>query len=272
VTIECAEAGVHVLCEKPMALSVAACDRMIEACRRRGVRLCYGASYRYLPAITKAREMVLSGVLGRVLLLREQSIGGKGIEHRQTLGYSHYSRGGPGGSGMGLVDHGVHLIDVFAWMMNSRIRRVLGRGNISGDPQGPEFAVLEYENQALGFLVYEDGTFPSELPGEGVFTWGSGWDVDGPIEAGGWNAHPGCIHVHGTRGALRIFHYANALFHCSPAGTRQIALDSGAAPLNFAAQLTAFAQAIRTGSETPVPGEVGKETCNTLLQIYANQF
>jgi predicted dehydrogenase len=272
LTIECAAAGVHVLCEKPMALTVEACENMIAACRMHGVRLCYGASYRYLPALAKARDMVLSGALGQVLLLREQAVGGKGVEHRQTLGASHYTRGGPGGSGMGLVDHGIHLIDAFGWMLNSPVKRVCGRGNISGAPQGPEFAVLEYENGALGFLLYEDGTFASDLPSEGIFSWGSGWDVDGPVDAGAWSAYPGCIHVHGTKGALRIFHYANALFHRGPQGIRQISVENSPAPLNFAAQLMAFANAIRAGHDVPVPGEVGREACRTLLQIYSSPF
>jgi predicted dehydrogenase len=215
---------------------------------------------------------VLSGDLGDVLVLRESAVGGQGVEHRATLSHAHYPQGGPGGSGMGLVDHGIHLIDAFGWMLDSRVRRVVGRGNLSGKRQAPEFAVLEYENAALGFLLYEDGTFSSDLPSEGLFSWGSGWDVDGPTTAGAWSAHPGCIHIHGTRGALRVFHYANALFHRGPRGVRQVAVEDRPAPLNFAAQLQAFADAIRTDSETPVPGEVGTEACRTLLQIYSNTF
>jgi len=272
VTTECAMAGVHVLCEKPMALSVESCDRMIHVCRTHRVRLSYGASYRYLPAIVRAREVVQSGEIGDVLLLRESSVGGRGVEHRGTLSDDHYPRGGPGGSGMGLVDHGIHLIDTFSWLLNSRVRRAVGRGNISGGDQKPEFAILEYENSALGFLLYEDGTFASDLPSEGLFSWGSGWDADGPTTAGTWSAHPGCIHIHGTRGSLRVFHYANALFHRGPGSIRQLPVDNAPAPLNFAAQLKALTDAIRTDTATPVPGEVGAEACRTLLQIYSNVF
>ncbi|MGH9524386.1 MAG: Gfo/Idh/MocA family protein, partial [Terriglobales bacterium] len=58
LALQCARAGVHVLCEKPLALSVEACERMIEGCRANGVRLAYGASYRYLPALALSHTMV----------------------------------------------------------------------------------------------------------------------------------------------------------------------------------------------------------------------
>lgn len=269
-TLESARARVHVLCEKPLALSVESCERMIAGCRANGVQLCYGASYRYLPALIRAREMILAGDIGDVLLLREHAIGGTGPDNRDTLSFAHYPPGSPGGSGMGLVDHGIHLIDTFAWLMNTRTQRVHGRGNISGQPQRPEYAHLEYENGALGQLTYEDGTYPTDLPHEGAFSWGGGWDVNGRVPAGSWNAQPGCIHVHGTRGALRILYYANKLYHRNGEGIRQVRVDDAPMPANFSAQMLAFAAAIRAQTTGPVPGEVGAEAVRALLQIYAS--
>jgi len=273
VVRRCAAAGVHVLCEKPLALSVEACERMIEACRVRSVRLCYGASYRYLPALTVAREMIQAGEIGEVLLLREYAVGGSGPESRNTLSFDHYPQGGPGGSGMGLCDHGIHLIDAFSWLMDSPVVKVFGRGNISGQRQAPEYAHLEYANGALGQLLYEDGTYSADLPHEGIFSWGDSWDT-GPFEKpsrtpGQWQADPGCIQVHGTRGALRVFYYANSLFVITQDCTRQVRVPDDPMPGNFRRQLAAFVAAIRSGGTTPVPGEVGLDACRTLLAIYA---
>ena len=269
----CASAHVHVLCEKPMALSVEACEQMILACRANSVRLCYGSSYRYLPALLKAREMILAGELGEVLLLREYAVGGIGGAQRGSLPFSHYPKGGPGGSGMGLCDHGIHLLDVFPWLIDSHITGVWGRGNISGEPQRPEFAHLEYANGAIGQLLYEDGTYTTTLPNEGVFAWSPGWSVASSKNAdappGSWQADPGCIHVHGTLGSLRIFHYANVLLHRVHDGVRQVRVADRPMPANFAMQLEAFAKAIQSGNPTPVPGEVGLEAVRTLLGIYA---
>jgi len=266
--LECARAGVHVLCEKPLSLSVESCERMIAACQAHGVQLCYGASYRYLPAVAKARELILSGALGEILLLRESAIGGNGPAGRGTLGPHHFPPGGPGGSGMGLIDHGIHLIDTFSWLMESPIRSATGRGNVSGAAQRPEYMVMEFENGAFGHLTYEDGTFATELPGEGHFSWGGGWDVNGLTAPGGWQAHPGCIHVHGTLGALRIFHYGNHLYRCDAQGMRQVAVPEGAMPGNFSRQLATFAEAIVAGQPAPVPGSVGLQACRALLSIY----
>lgn len=270
IVCRCAAAHVHVLCEKPLALSVEACKRMISVCRENDVRLCYGASYRYLPALIVAEGIVRRGDLGEILLLREYAIGGRGPSHRDTR-HAHFPPGGPGGSGMGLYDHGIHLVDVFAWLANSPVTRIWGRGNISGQSQGPEFLHLEYASGAIGQLLYEDGTYSTDLPQEGAFAWAAGWSVGGDdedVRSGAWQSHPGCIHVHGTRGALRIFHYANSVFWRDDRGIRQVPVPGEACPANFSVQLEAFAAAIRNGGPTPVPGEAGLEACRTLLAVY----
>ena len=272
VVCRCAAARVHVLCEKPLALSVEACERMVRACHENGVRLCYGASYRYLPAIAAARELILKGGIGTVQLLREHLVGGRGPAARGTLRFDHYPRLGPGGSGMGLCDHGIHLIDAFGWLANSHATRVWGRGNISGEVQEPEFLHVQYANGAVGHLLYEDGTFSTDLPQEGIFGWAPGWGIGGTEEedarSGGWQAHPSSIHVHGSSGSLRIFYYANALFWRDAGGVRQVTVPNRPVPANFSMQLDAFAQAICAGNPTPVPGEVGLEACRILLAAY----
>jgi predicted dehydrogenase len=266
-----AEARVHILCEKPMSLTVSACEHMIRVCRAMNVRLCYGASYRYLPALTTAREIILRGDIGDVLVLREHAVGAMTAPKRGTLSFAHYPEGGPGGSGMGLCDHGIHLIDAFPWLMDSVVTAVSGRGNISGEPQRPEYANLEYANGAVGQLLYEDGTFTTTLPAEGVFAWGGSWKAGSggaTAPSGAWNPDPDCIHVHGSRGSLRIYYYANMLFHRTESGVRQIPVPDRPVPCNFTMQLEAFIEAIRSGAPTPVPGEVGLDAVRTLLAIY----
>ncbi len=65
-TIRAAEAGKHVLCEKPLALNPAECREMIDAAQANGVQLMESFMYRYHPRIRAAREMVHSGSLGQV--------------------------------------------------------------------------------------------------------------------------------------------------------------------------------------------------------------
>jgi len=69
VVLAAAAAGKHVFCEKPMALSVADCDRMIAAAQNAGVKLMVGQVLRLIPGFSKARELVQSGEFGKPLAI-----------------------------------------------------------------------------------------------------------------------------------------------------------------------------------------------------------
>jgi len=64
-TLAAAQAGRHVFCEKPMALTVADCDRMIQACKKAGVKLMVGQVLRYIPDLQRILRIVHSGELGK---------------------------------------------------------------------------------------------------------------------------------------------------------------------------------------------------------------
>ncbi len=65
-TIRAAKAGKHVLCEKPMAISVKECEAMIAACTRANVKLMIAYRLHYEPVTKKAIELARSGVIGPV--------------------------------------------------------------------------------------------------------------------------------------------------------------------------------------------------------------
>jgi predicted dehydrogenase len=60
-TIAAAEAGRHVLCEKPMAMNTAECDRMIAACEANGVRLGIAYYRHFYPVMRRMKELIGSG-------------------------------------------------------------------------------------------------------------------------------------------------------------------------------------------------------------------
>jgi len=266
LTTLAAERGVQVLVEKPIALTPESAGRMIAVCATAGVRLFYGSTYRFLPAVRRARALVQAGAIGEIVLLREQALGGR--PETQPMSEHHYPVGGPGGFPMGLVDHGIHLIDVFAWITGARVLGGHGRGNRTGQPMRTEFLQLDYDNGAIGELVYNECTFPTELPNEGLFSLGDGWDVDGYVKAGGWIKHPSSFHLYGTKGSLRVFHYANLLYHCSAEGVRQLPLEGAPAPDHFRAQMQCLVDDIAAGRPAATPGEVGLATLQTLLLAY----
>ena len=61
-----AEAGKHILCEKPLALNTAECREMIAACRANGVKLMEAFMYRYTDRIRKVQEILAAGLLGEL--------------------------------------------------------------------------------------------------------------------------------------------------------------------------------------------------------------
>jgi predicted dehydrogenase len=67
--------GIHVLCEKPMALAVADCDRMIEAANRSGKRLQIGHCIRFWPEYAQAREFVAGHAYGSVVMASFRRLG-----------------------------------------------------------------------------------------------------------------------------------------------------------------------------------------------------
>ena len=169
---------------------------------------------------------------------------------------------------MGLADHGIHLIDVFGWLMGSRVRTSTGRGNVSGQPALPEHLHMTFENNAIGQLVYDEGTLPTDLPTEGMFSDGDGWDVDGFVRAGNWTKYPSCIHVYGTKASLRIFHYANFLVRVDNTGIRRVPLQGSPSPFHFATQIDQFADDIQSGRPASTPGSVGYEALRVMLSAY----
>jgi predicted dehydrogenase len=260
--------GVSILCEKPLATTVQDAAAIVEICETSGVKLCYGASYRFLPACRKAKEMIDQGRLGRIALLLEMYIGGEGAEHYRDLGPSHYPAGGPGGGGMGLVDHGIHLVDLFSWFADCTVRYVTGRGNYSGRPPGTEYLTMVFDSGAVGHLIYSEATYSSDLPNEGVFSLGGAWDIHGLQSGGGWSAHPGNIRVHGEEGALRVFHYANKLYFSGREKLEEIPLINRPMPGNFAMQMESLVARLKEGREPEVTGSDGLRALQVVLAAY----
>ncbi|PTX49147.1 putative dehydrogenase [Melghirimyces profundicolus] len=122
-SIEAMNAGLHVLCEKPMAVSREEGEAMIRASRENGVKLMIGHNQRLMPPHRKAKEILQEGSLGRVLTFRT-AFGHGGPEG--------WSVEGPGGwffrkeqafvGAMG--DLGVHKADLLRWLLDDEIDEV----------------------------------------------------------------------------------------------------------------------------------------------------
>jgi len=89
IVIECANAGKHIYCEKPLAPDLVSADRMLEACDKNGVKMAVALPNRSSPAIRQALKMVRSGRLGKILSFRARGKEDRwsGGEDLMVLGY-----------------------------------------------------------------------------------------------------------------------------------------------------------------------------------------
>jgi predicted dehydrogenase len=72
VACELLSNGIHVLCEKPMALNVPECQAMIEAARRGGAQLCIGHNRRFRNNVNLAKRLMERGILGDVIRIEAE--------------------------------------------------------------------------------------------------------------------------------------------------------------------------------------------------------
>jgi predicted dehydrogenase len=115
MTIAAAEAGKHVLCEKPLATTVEDAQAMIDACARHGVKLQTAFPVRFNASIVALRDAVRAGRIGTPLVISARNPG--------TCPHSWFvdpelSCGGA------VIDHTVHVVDVLRWMFDAEVTEV----------------------------------------------------------------------------------------------------------------------------------------------------
>ncbi|WP_035696341.1 Gfo/Idh/MocA family protein, partial [Glycomyces tenuis] len=123
IAIAALEAGKHVLCEKPLANSVAEAERMTaaaEAAAPGAVAMC-GFSYRRTPALSLAKRLVESGALGRIRHVRAQYLQDWLTDENAPLTWRlDKSKSGSGSLG----DIGAHIIDAAQWIAGQHVTGV----------------------------------------------------------------------------------------------------------------------------------------------------
>jgi predicted dehydrogenase len=111
-TIAALQAGCHVLCEKPMAMSAAEARAMLAAAKQAGKRLMIDFSYRFSEQSQALKAQVDAGVLGEVYFARTLWHRRRGLPRfGGWFGRKAISGGGP------LIDLGVHRLDLALWLM-----------------------------------------------------------------------------------------------------------------------------------------------------------
>ncbi|WP_130353240.1 Gfo/Idh/MocA family protein [Agromyces ramosus] len=126
IAIAALEAGKHVLCEKPLANTVAEAEAMADAAARaaaRGIRAMVGFTYRRVPAVTFLRDLIAQGAVGRIAQVRASYRQDWLVDPDMPLGWRLQKE--HAGSGA-LGDIGAHAIDLAQFVTGMQLERVSG--------------------------------------------------------------------------------------------------------------------------------------------------
>jgi predicted dehydrogenase len=143
-----AAAGVHVMCEKPLATNLADAQAMIDACQRAGVILMTAFPMRFSAPILAVKERLDAGDLGQVYCYNTTNQGRMPINERRWFVEEELAGGGA------VIDHTVHLADLLRWFTRSEVVEVYAQTNriLHGD-------VVQVETGGQLMLTFDDGTF-----------------------------------------------------------------------------------------------------------------
>ena len=223
--------GKHVLVEKPMATSVAECDRMIVAAHGSGAFLMVAHCWRFRDEVVALRDRIAAGELGEVV---------------KTRGYGVHANWGPSGwftdpalaGGGALVDMGVHAIDTARFLL--------------GDPEPERVCATVGTRYADGHYVVDDDAIL-------LISWSNG--TNSAVESGWWQPRAGGLEadteVYGTKGYARIW----------PPDPPSEDYEHCTQPM-YTAQVGAFLDAIAEGRQPRPSGEDGRIVMRVVEDAY----
>lgn len=146
-----AAAGLHVLVEKPMALTLAECQSMIDAARRAGVHVVVGHSHSFDAPIRRARELIVSGEFGRLRMITALNFTDFIYRPRRPEELDTRQGGGV------VFSQAAHQIDVVRLLGGGRLRSVrasTGAWDVSRPTEGAYAALLEFDDGCFASLTY----------------------------------------------------------------------------------------------------------------------
>ena len=152
-----AEAGKHILVEKPMALNVKDALEMVHVCGHNGVKLGVGFQLRHHPGHRKARELIQEGILGRTTLVQGQFFypdprGMVELPKRTELS-EWWDRPEMVGWSYSIMGMGVHIVDLLQFLLGNPIVEVaaMTNGQTASQPLDDLAAIaLRFQNGVIG--------------------------------------------------------------------------------------------------------------------------
>jgi predicted dehydrogenase len=252
--VACLEAGKHLLCEKPLAASVQACERLVSLAARRNLRLATGFTVRQTPAAKLARRLVDEGAIGEVDHVRAFH-GHKGGSEFGPAWITQYDATG-GGT---LMDNGIHMIDLARWFMGDIVSATGMGSNHTWKKPGCEDNGFVLMRSANGRIASVQGSWTE------------------------WRAYGWRIEIFGTEGFIKFSFPPLWLVHGRRAPGEKLRVKHHPFPKyqimerlkgwqwsltqTLIGDLRDWANAIRAGTEPPASGRDGLEAVRIALSI-----
>jgi predicted dehydrogenase len=239
-TIRAAKAGKHVLCEKPMATSVAECEQMIAACKSAGVKLMIAYRCQYEPTHLKAVSLIRLGALGKVQAI--ESAFGFNIAPGEWRLEKEMSGGGP------LVDVGIYALNASRYLTGEEPESFAAFTSVI-DHDGR----FKEVDENLSWTV----RFPSGIVAACNTTYGA--------DLGGF------FKVHGAKGWIEVdpaFNYDGVHLRAAYSGAKLDLLSSARDPYQFQAEAQHFSHCVQNNLEPKTPGEEGLRDMRYIAEIY----
>ncbi len=248
VATAAAEAGKHVLVEKPIELNIERAAALVAVCKRNGVKLGAVFNRRFVYGTRRTHAAVQGGELGKMLVADMRFKAWRAPGYYSESGW----RGTWGKEGGGaLINQGIHGVDLMTWIAGP-ITRVQGyarhlRHDIEADDT--TVAVVEYASGALGIIQCATSIYPKQ---------------------------PDCVEFHGERGTIRLEDYAivgwnleNGSEPGTPSAEEQMlpGADKDTSVGHFL-QVQDMADAVREGREPVIRGEDVLHSLAVVQAIY----
>lgn len=174
MTLQAAKAGKHVICEKPIALTVADARAMIEACEEAGVRLFIAHVVRFISAYVAAKNTIDAGNIGKPCVIRLSRVGYQPRKSNDNWFVDVQRSGGM------MLDLMIHDYDFARWI-GGDVTRVFAKSVRGKEPNSPaDYALvtLRFDDGAIAHIeggwVYPVGFFRTamDIAGtDGVIEW-----------------------------------------------------------------------------------------------------
>ncbi|GAB6928675.1 Gfo/Idh/MocA family oxidoreductase [Paenibacillus sp. JCM 10914] len=238
ITKRAAQAGKHILCEKPLGLTESEMLEMIQACKDHGVQLMTAFPCRYITSVQQAKQAIDAGAIGDILAM-------KGTNRGTMPGGWFIDREQSGGGAV--LDHTVHVMDLMHWLTGSKVEEVYAHAETLYHDTDIDDAGMVHVRFANGVVGVLD---PSWSRNRNFPTWG---DVT--------------LEIVGTKGVLNIDSFAQKNDVFSDVAGKAAAWSFWGDDMD-GGLVNSFVNSIRDGKPVEITGEDGYNSARVAIAAY----